>query len=119
MLLGDIADRAIVYDRPSSDVHCAAIDRHRRIHKVSVRIQVTYAQLGNLAGGASHAVLVALRAGRCIKQWAKSRRWIVNFLKLCLVRGKRISRRFWYSIAGALRTGILGDGWGSKAGRGF
>ena len=87
--------------------------------KFPVRIQVTYPYLRDLAGRARDSVLVALSAGRGIEQWAKSRGRIVNFLKLRLVRGKGISRRFWYSIAGAFRARVLCDGWCTKPRWGF
>src|SRR5579862_734492 len=70
---------AIIHKGPARD--CAARDRNRRVHEVSVFIQVTDAKLGNLAGTAGYRILMAFRTRGCVEHRTEAKSGVFPFFK--------------------------------------
>jgi hypothetical protein len=107
MLLRLRADGAIVDQRQTGNFVGAVVDQNSRIREISIRVQVAYADLGDLARSTSDRVLMAFRARRSVKHRTESQAGVFPPFEYRLIEGKRISRRPRYSVIEALRTGDL------------
>src|SRR5215469_14249391 len=104
MLLSVRAHRPVI-DQGTSRDH-AAMDRHARVHKVSVIVPVAHANLRNLTGAAADGVLMALRARCGVEDGTQPQTRVFPLLEDLLIAGKTIPGRLEDAVVRALGAGI-------------
>src|SRR5262249_36597620 len=82
-------DGTVIHQRAAGNHLAAVSDRNLRILEVSIAIQVTRANLGDLARSAGNGILVALAAGLRVVEWSEAVRDLfygIEFREVRLMR---------------------------------
>src|ERR1700756_261139 len=98
MLLRLRKERAIVDEGAAGDAGRTIVNEYGGIHKVAVCVEVTHTQLGELARGAAHRILMAFGAGPAVEYGPEAGTRVVHLFVNLLVEGVTVARGLGESI---------------------
>src|SRR5579859_6702524 len=119
VLLGLGANGTVIDDGAVGNAVCAVIDQYRGIYKIALCVAMSHPDLGELARGPAHWILMAIHTGPRIEHRSQTSAGIMGLFENLLIEGIRVARRLLYAVADALRTLVADQSGRIKTGRRF